>query len=92
MEQPAEQLANEETFQEMLKVFAPDLYLVYEAQKMTGVNWEVIREVIGSIHDVASFGGWGEVRIFIEHGDIGTVQGGKTRKMGIPALIDASSL
>lgn len=88
MNQPAEQEANEETFQELLKAFSPDLYLVYETQKLTKINWEIIREVIISMHDVASFGGSGEVRIFFLNGMNKAIQGQKNRKMEIAGIIE----
>ena len=88
MDQPAEQAANEEYFSELLKAFQPQLYLIYETQKMTNVSWEVIREAIIALHDVAWNGGWGEVRIFISNGKTQTIQGAKSRKMDIDTIVD----
>ena len=88
MNQPAEQAANEEYFIELLKAFQPQLYLIYETQKLTQVSWEVIREVVIALHDVAWNGGWGEVRIFISNGKTMTIQGAKSRKMEIETIVN----
>lgn len=88
MNQPAEQQANIEHFENILKTFDPELYLIYETQKLTKVNWEIIREVMSSIYDVASYTGTGEVRIFILKGTTKAIQGEKNRKMDIPTLIE----
>ena len=88
MDQPQEQAANEEYFTELLKAFQPQLYLIYETQKMTQVSWEVIREAIIALHDVAWNGGWGEVRIFISNGKTQTIQGAKSRKMDIDTIVE----
>ena len=87
MDQPAEQSANEQNFIELLKAFSPELYLIYETQKLTQVSWEVIREAIIALHDVAWNSGWGEVRIFISNGKTQTIQGAKSRKMEIDTII-----
>ena len=88
MDQPAEQSANEQNFIELLKAFSPELYLIYETQKLTQVSWEVIREAIIALHDVAWNGGWGEVRIFISNGKTQTIQGAKSRKMDIDTIVE----
>lgn len=88
MNQPQEQFNNERRFEVILQELAPELYLIYETQKLTGVSWEVIREAIIALHDVAWNGGWGEVRIFVSNGKTMTIQGAKSRKMEVQTIVN----
>jgi len=87
MNQPQEQVSNERQFEIILQELAPELYLIYETQKLTNVSWEVIREAIIALHDVAWNGGWGEVRIFVSNGKTMTIQGAKSRKLETETII-----
>ena len=87
MNQPQEQENNIEQFEDLLKAVYPELYLIYETQKLTNVSWEVIREAIIALHDVAWNGGYGEVRIFVNKGKTMTIQGAKSRKLEVDTIV-----
>ena len=91
MSQPQEQQSNEAKFTELLKAFSPELYLIYETQKLTNVSWDIIRESIIALHDVAWNNGWGEVRIFISQGKTMTVQGVKSRRMETATIVEENN-
>lgn len=90
MNQPQEQFNNERKFEVILQELAPELYLIYETQKLTQVSWEVIREAIIALHDVAWNGGSGHVDIYILNGVTDNVAGNKMRKLKINTIVASS--
>lgn len=88
IDQATEAQENVNHFEEILKAVYPELYLIYETQKLTNVSWEVIRESIIALHDVAWNGGWGKVEIFVSNGKTQTIQGVKSRKLEIDTIVD----
>ena len=85
---PTVEQANLESFYDVVRRLAPELYLIKLALKESGVNPMVLPKIIRQISNLASGTGYGKVQIFIQSKTITQVTGEESDRVNERAIID----
>ena len=72
---------NENSFNQLLKNFRPDLYVISDLLDSTGINYYVIFQVIRHLNNIAMGNKYGSVTVQIENGIVTFVRGEESTKL-----------
>ena len=76
---------NERKFLEMLKVARPDLFVLDDILRQTGINFFVLAKILHALSNIA-ISGWGDVRIEIRGGRVLFIRGEETMRLDEPLV------